>query len=129
MGRRGTEELKLRFYPGQHDDIIVWLRQFDGKPHGAKSQEAIDALRRGIGSSADVGQLPATAAPALDRSAEISRHSLAELRQVMEAAVDTALGRFEGQISGTRAATQEEDDETEALLDDLQAALVLEDDA
>jgi hypothetical protein len=120
MGRRGTEELKLRFYPGQHDDIIAWLRQFDGKPHGAKSQGAIEALRRGIGSGVCVDQSAATAAPTLD---------LSELRQVVEAAVDTALGRFEGQISGTRAAIQEEDDETEALLDDLQAALVLEDDA
>jgi hypothetical protein len=130
MGRRGTEELKLRFYPGQHDDIIAWLRQFDGKPHGAKSQQAIDALRRGIGTNTAVGQSAAATASALDRSAEISRHSLAELRQVVEAAVDTALGRFEGQINGgTRAAAQEEDDETEALLDDLEAALVLEDDA
>jgi len=129
MGRRGTEELKLRFYPGQHDDIIAWLRQFDGKPHGAKSQQAIDALRRGIGTNTAVGQSAAATASALDRSAEISRHSLAELRQVVEAAVDTALGRFEGQIGGTRVTTQKEDDETEALLDDLQAALVLEDEA
>jgi hypothetical protein len=120
MGRRGTEELKLRFYPGQHDDIIAWLRQFDGKPHGAKSQEAIDALRRGIGAGSSLEQPAATAGPALD---------LAELRQVVEAAVDTALGRFEGQVGGTRVTIQEEDDETEALLDNLEAALVLEDDA
>jgi hypothetical protein len=121
MGRRGTEELKLRFYPGQHDDIIAWLRQFDGKPHGAKSQETIEALRRGIGSGACVDQFTATAAPALD---------LSELRQVVEAAVDTALGRFEGQIGGgTKVTSSAEDDETEALLDNLEAALVLDEDA
>jgi hypothetical protein len=116
MGRRGTEELKLRFYPGQHDDIIAWLRQFEGKPHGAKSQGAINALRRGIGTGPE--QPAATAAPTLD---------LGQLRQVVEAAVDTALGRFEGQIGSTKVTIQEEDDETEALLDNLEAALVLDD--
>ena len=125
MGRRGTEELKLRFYPGQHDDIIAWLRQFDGKPHGAKSQGAIDALRRGIGSDKSGQCSESSSYPA-----GVAALDLAELRQVVEAAVDTALGRFEGQIgAGMPVAVSEEDDETEALLDNLEAALVLEDDA
>jgi hypothetical protein len=121
MGRRGTEELKLRFYPGQHDDIIAWLRQFDGKPHGAKSQGAIDALRRGMGAgiSEHCSEMPGN-------SAGVAALDLGQLRQVVEAAIDTALGRFEGQISSTKVTIQEEDDETEALLDNLEAALVLD---
>ncbi|MBN1979436.1 MAG: hypothetical protein JW918_18725 [Anaerolineae bacterium] len=121
MSQKKSAEVRLqiRLYAGQDDDLLHWLAQFDDRPYGAKSQAVKDALRRGIGISADVGQPPVTAAPTLD---------LAELRQVVEAAVDTALGRFEGQIGGgTRVKTSEEDDETEALLDDLEAALVLED--
>jgi hypothetical protein len=117
-------KVTLRFRPSQDDDLIHWLRSLDNLHFGAKSQAVKDALRRGMGSGnfEQSSELPSNSAGvALD---------LAELRQVVEAAVDTALGRFEGQIGGgTRAATKEEDDETEALLDDLQAALVLEDDA
>jgi hypothetical protein len=119
-----SEEIRVRLHPGRDDDLLHWLAQFDDRPYGAKSQAVKDALRRGIGASNSehCSELPSNSAGvALD---------LAELRQVVEAAVDTALGRFEGQINGgTRAAAQEEDDETEALLDDLEAALVLEDDA
>jgi hypothetical protein len=124
LREKRSEEIRVRLHPGRDDDLLHWLAQFDDRPYGAKSQSVKDALRRGISCRADPGvSQPSAAAPtpALD---------LAELRQVVEAAVDTALGRFEGQISGgTRAAAQEEDDETEALLDDLEAALVLEDDA
>jgi hypothetical protein len=119
-----SEEIRVRLHPGRDDDLLHWLVQFDDRPYGTKSQAVKDALRRGIGSGnfEQSSELPSNSAGvALD---------LAELRQVVEAAVDTALGRFEGQIGGgTRAATQEEDDEAEALLDDLEAALVLEDDA
>jgi hypothetical protein len=126
MSRKKSAEVRLqiRLYAGQDDDLLHWLAQFDDRPYGTKSQAVKDALRRGIGfgNFEQSSELPSNSCGvALD---------LVELRQVVEAAVDTALGRFEGQIGGgTRVAAQEEDDETEALLNDLEAALVLEDDA
>jgi len=96
--------------------MIRWLAQFDDRPYGVKTQAIREALRRGIGG--DPGQpAPATAV------------DLAEIRRVVEAAVTQALARFEGHVAGASvAAPPEEDDETEALLDSLEAALVLTDD-
>ena len=115
MRRRKEVRLQLRLYPGQDDDLIHWLAQFDGRPYGAKSQAVKGALRRGIG--AGPGQ-PAPSAPALD---------LAEIRAVVEAAVEQALARLEGQVSMAPAVSPEADEEVEALLDGLEASLVLED--
>jgi hypothetical protein len=117
-------KVTLRFRPGQDDDLIQWLQSLDSLHFGAKSQALKDALRRGLrtGNSESDSELPSNSAGiALD---------LSELRQVVEAAVDTALGRFEGQIGGgTKVTSSAEDDETEALLDNLEAALVLDEDA
>jgi len=117
--RKRVDEIRARLYPGQDDDLIRWLEQFDGQPYGVKSQAVKEALRRGIGGG-DPGQMSSTPAPAVD---------LAEIRQVVEAAVTQALARFEGQVAGAAvAAPAEENEETEALLDNLEAALVLTDD-
>jgi hypothetical protein len=120
--RKRAVELKLRFYPGRDDDVVEWLEQFDGQPYGAKSQQVIEALRRGIGTG--VGNGATASAPG--RTGDLSQESLAEVRRIVEAAVATALGRLGGQIGDTGGATTEEDDETESLLSDLGAALVLE---
>jgi hypothetical protein len=74
-------------------------------------------LRKGVGAEA----LQATvAASALD---------LAEVRRVVEAAVVSALGRFEGKVVGATTATPaEEEDEVEDLLEGFQYSLVLGDD-
>ena len=116
--RRKTIEFRIRLYSGQDDELIRWLEQFNDKPYGVKSQAVKEALLRGMGSG-NPGQ--GDAAPAVD---------LAEVRRVVEAAVATALARFEGQVSGAVPATPpEEDEETEDLLDSLEAALVLDDDS
>ena len=117
-GKRGKIEVKIRLYPGQDDELIQWQAQFDDQPYGIKTQALKEALRRGI----EGESLQATAAaPALD---------LGEVRQVVEAAVTSALSRFEGHIGGSAAATTpaEEDDEVEDLLDAFQYSLVLGDD-
>jgi len=111
--RRQIVELKLRLYPGQDDELIHWLAQFDDQSYGIKTQVIKEALLRSIGGG-DPGQ--GSPVPALD---------LTEIRRVVEAAVTQALARFEGQVAGAAVAAPEEDDETEALLDDLGAALVL----
>jgi hypothetical protein len=115
--QRGKVEIKIRLYPGQDDELIQWQTQFDGQPYGVKTQAVKEALRRGIGTE----PLQATVAtPALD---------LVEVRRVVEAAVVSALGRFEGQVLGAAAATPaEEDDEVEDLLEGFQYSLVLGED-
>ena len=107
----------MRFYPGQDDDLIRWLDGLDSEPIGAKTQALQMALRRGTDAGqVDAGQGPGTA-PALD---------LAEVRQVVEAAVASALGRLEGQIAGSAAsAAVEEDDEVEDLMRAFEESLVL----
>jgi hypothetical protein len=116
MKRRITEvQLHIRLYPDQDDDLIRWLAQFDGQPYGAKTQAIKEALRRGVGAA----EPPAPSTPPLD---------LSQLRQVVEAAVAQVLARFEVQVSGTTVAFPPgEDEETEDLLDSLQAALVVAD--
>jgi hypothetical protein len=117
--RRGLPPIKftLRFYPGQDDDLIHWLDELDEEQIGAKTQAMKDALRRGMRTDCLQATVPA---PALD---------LVEIRQVVEAAVASALGRFEGQVLGAAAATPaEEDDEVEDLLEGFQYSLVLGDD-
>ena len=115
----------LRFYPGQDDDLIHWLGELDEEPTRTKTQALKEALRSGIGAehvlSGAEGPLQATvAAPALD---------LVEVRRVVEAAVVSALGRFEGQVVGAAATTSaKEDDEVEDLLEGFQYSLVLGDD-
>ena len=115
--QRGKVEIKIRLYPGQDDELIQWQAQFDDQSYGVKTQAMKEALREGIG----VEALQATVAtPALD---------LVEVRRVVEAAVVSALGRFEGQVVGAAAAASaEEDDEVEDLLEGLQYSLVLGDD-
>lgn len=99
--------------------MIDWLEEFDERPYGAKTQAVKEALRRGMG--ADWDQATDTT-PALD---------LAQLRQVVEAALETALARQalapRGEGASESLAPAAEDEETEALLDVLGEALVVED--
>ena len=115
--KRVTFEIKIRLYPGQDDELIQWQAQFDDQPYGVKTQAVKEALRQGVGVET---QQVTVAAPALD---------LAEVRRVVEAAVVSGLGRFEGKvISATATTPAEEDDEVEDLLEGLQYSLVLGDD-
>jgi hypothetical protein len=115
----------LRFYPGQDDDLIHWLRELDEEPTRTKTQALKEALRSGNGaehglSGAERPLQATAAAPALD---------LVEVRRVVEAAVASALSRIEGQVVGAAAAKPaEEDDEVEDLLEGFQYSLVLGDD-
>jgi hypothetical protein len=123
--RKGKVEIKIRLYPGRDDELIQWQAQFDGQAYGVKTQAVKEALRRGIGtehglSGAEGPLQAAVAAPALD---------LVEIRRVVEAAVVSALSRFEGQVVGAKGTTPaEEDDEVEDLLEGFQYSLVLGDD-
>lgn len=115
--QRGKVEIKIRLYPGQDDELIQWLVQFEGQPYGVKTRALKDALRFGIG-----GTTPETlaAAPASE---------LAAIRSVVEAAVASAMDRWEGPWLGSgREGCRAEDDEVEGLLDAFEGSLVLGDD-
>jgi hypothetical protein len=122
--KRGTVEIKIRLYPGQDDELIQWQAQFDDQPYGVKTQAMKEALRKGIRVehvlSGAQGTLQATVAtPALD---------LVEVRRVVEAAVVSALGRFEGQVFGAAATASAEEDEVEDLLEGFRYSLLLGED-
>jgi len=128
-GEQKRVEIRIRLYPGQDDDLIPWLEQYENQPHGVKTQAVKGALRRGLGTERPQTQV---APPVLEHPIDLSRQSLAEIRQVVEAAVASALSRFAftleagGRVGGG-ATTTEEDDPVEDLLDTLGKALVLDD--
>jgi hypothetical protein len=110
--RRKTEvQLHIRLYPGQDDELLHWLEQFDDRPYGLKSQAVKEALLRGIGDGSHTGGSPAV--------------DLSEVRRVVEAAVETALSRLQGPVGAAPGSLSTEDDEAEDLLDALGEALVL----
>ena len=104
-------ELRVRLYPGPDDDLLRWLGGMEGQPYGAKSQAVKEALRRGLGMNS----------PAAPAGAAVD---LAEIRAVVEAAVEAALARLEGAVIA-RPAPDSADDEAERLLDALGDSLVL----
>ena len=104
-------ELRVRLYPGSDDDLLRWLAGMEGQPYGMKSQAVKEALRRGLG----VGLPAAPAGAVVD---------LAEIRAVVEAAVEAALARLEGAVVA-RPAEPSADDEAERLLDALGEVLML----
>lgn len=110
MGRPRTIAIKIRLYPGADDDLIAWYNAMDAETYGARTQAIKSAWRRGL-----AGSPPAAAAPIL---------ALAQIRQVVEAAVNQSLSRFSGVVLPAAA---EPDDETEDLLADFERNLVLDD--
>ncbi|MGD9100733.1 MAG: ribbon-helix-helix protein, CopG family [Anaerolineae bacterium] len=108
----------LRLYPGVDDDLIEGLDQLAAQLAKPKNQIIKDALRERIG---DGSVQPAVSVePAVN---------LAEIRQVVEAAVSSSLARFEGQMTGVAVTVEgQEDDETRTLLGNLGAALIFDDD-
>ena len=102
-------QLSIRLYPGDDDDLLTWLHEQDNH-HGAKTHAIKRAWRRGI-AAANVEQAPA----AID---------LAEMRDVVEAAVVTAMSRYDVTAASENDADDEE--ETEQLLDALGRTLILE---
>jgi hypothetical protein len=98
--------------------LIEGLDQLAAQLAKPKNQIIKDALRERIG---DGSVQPAVSVePAVN---------LAEIRQVVEAAVSSSLARFEGQMTGVAVTVEgQEDDETRTLLGNLGAALIFDDD-
>ena len=127
-GERKSVEIRIRLYPGQDDDLIAWLEQSENRPHGIRTQAVKGTLRRCLGTERLQVQ---RIAPMPEHPADLSKESLAEIRQVVEASVTSAFGRFACTLDAggvaDGATTTEEDDPVEDLLDTLGKSLVLDD--
>lgn len=103
-------QIITRLYPGEDDDLLEWYAG-QGDHYGARSHAIKQALRRGI-AAANV-PLPSPPLGGIEGG---------ELRDIVEAAVVTAMNRYSvAAITG-----DDEADEKEQLLNDLGKALILE---
>jgi len=118
--KRKTTPIKhtLRLYYGEDDDLIDGLYELAAQPGKTINQVIKDALRQLIkGTGPGSGGVPVETVV-----------NLAEIRQVVEAGVESALARHDGGRMVRADVTDEaEDDEAETWLDDLGAELVLDD--
>ena len=106
-------QIITRLYPGTDDDLLEWYAA-QGDHYGARSHAIKQALRRGIAAAnAPPPSPPMGGKQAID---------LGEMRDVVEAAVVTAMSRY----SVAANIGDDEAEETEQLLDDLGKALILE---
>ncbi len=108
----------LRLYPGEDDALIDGLDQLANQPGKTINQVLKDGLCLLI------------AKPEQPDGRTETVVNLAEIRQVVESAVTQGLARFEGQIGKAVVSSPDgdEDEEAEALLDNLGMSLVLSDD-
>ena len=103
-------QINTRLYSPEDDDLLRWYAE-QSDQYGNRTHALKQAWRRGI----EIGGCAASPAPILD---------LAEMRTVVEAAVTTALGRFD--VVAANGGAGDEDEETEQLLSNLGNALTLE---
>lgn len=109
--------LKVRLLEGLHDDLIAWYEGLPGWPAGNKAEAARRLLRAGLAKETkQESQLVADLMAAL----------LPEIRAVVEATLETMMAQW--QVMAVAPERGDADDETEAILDEIGAGLVLEDD-
>jgi DNA-binding transcriptional MerR regulator len=145
MGK--NEKVVIRLYPGQDDELIRWVRQFDmpGTAHGAKTRAIKKALRRGIqeddGPSVDFDALQDVVRETIETSShalnqqirqavqealrasreEGSRDfTLGDIRHVVSAALVEELDRRQiDSLEGEQTGVPEEDNEEQEKVDEL----------
>jgi len=101
-------KLTLRLHPDRDADLIQWLATLDDLPFGQKGRVIKDVLRRGLEQAPE---------PALD-----AETLLADIRAIMESAIQQALASA---VIINQAPTPDDEDETDALLDQLGDQLML----
>ena len=119
---RRKVHIHLRLYPARQPDskLIAWLAQFDGSGQGAKSEAIKEALLRGIGEARGAGtglEGPGAKAEAAEGIPQLQ--ALGAIRQVVEAAVTSALARSTSATILFASTSQTEDDEVQTTLDRL----------
>lgn len=112
----GDLDLKIRLRTGQHDDLIEWYRSLPSVPYGAKAEAVRELMRAGLGRTGHRTDDPIDGVLAV---------LLPEIRTVVESALASALTQL--QVSAVAPASPEDqDDETERLLDEIGAGMILE---
>ncbi len=116
----GKVKLTVRLDPQEDADLVAWIEDVKRRGYGALSREIKAALR-----AIHQGQNPTRSShPGLT---EQDRNVLlGDIRQVVEAAIASALGEVTGTQAAPRSPHAEED--TTALLDALGEHLLLDED-
>lgn len=96
MGR-GPVKFTVRLYPGQDDDLIRWLAQYDmpGTPHGAKTRAIKTAWRRGLKDDVSEGSDLATVREVVREALDAASPTLdrAQVQEVVRVAMEETMGR------------------------------------
>jgi hypothetical protein len=112
--RRTHEEIRVRLYYGEDDQLLEWLRQFDDAPLGERSRAVKEALLQGIQEQATARDGPL-----------LTDEDLESIRRVVEVGVSSAMRRFGG-VAVTSLQADGEDEETASMLDGLGESLIVE---
>ncbi len=110
---RKEKKLTLRLRPGEDDDLLIWLDELR-LPHGKKGETIKDTLRRGLRSA----ETPSVTK--LDAG-----NLLADIRQVVEATLVSALANISLEASSPMESA-EEDEKIGVCLDQLGESLLFE---
>ncbi len=141
--RNESLRLEIRFNPREDADLIAWIEELKGRPHGYKSQEIKDTLRQGRnqGPTLSARSVPAAAPVTLDTQAlaetlskalvpgltdQLSVNLLAEFRLLLEAAVLSALARSGGMSTTASPTTAQSTAQSEDLLTSMVSGMLLE---
>jgi len=115
-------DIHLRLYHERPDDrrLIAWLAQFGAGARGVRAKAIREALLRGIGEARGAGtglEGPGAKAEAAEGIPQLQ--VLGTIRQVVEAAVTSALARSTSPTILFASTSQTEDDEVQTTLDRL----------
>ncbi len=141
--RNESLRLEIRFNPREDADLIAWIEELKGRPHGYKSQEIKDTLRQGRnqGQKLSARSAPAAASLTLDvpgladtllkalvpgLTDQLSVNLLAEFRLLLEAAVLSALARSGGMAGASVPAATPSAAQSEDLLTSMVSGMLLE---
>lgn len=119
-----SSEIRARFQPEYHPDIAAWWQSVQCLPRGERGKTVLDVIRRGLReqpSSAPVTTTTLELEPVLPEIREIVEAAIndalgSNLRRIVEAAVATALNSMTI-VAGDIRPVRTQNDETEALLD------------
>lgn len=128
MAEQDYVRLNTRLYPDRDEDLIEW---FNALSYGEKSDAVKDVLRRGLDLTDD-GRDDQTPASPEGTVAGFDREALAEIRRIVETAVESALQQYGIEAveamppDGSPAADNGAGDEAEAILSMLDAGVTLD---
>ena len=127
--RKGNKmlDIHLRLYRRRPADsrLIAWLAQFSDGARGVRSEAIKGALLWGIGERHDQDATADKTEGKGTEGAAAQIQDLSAIRQVVEAAVASALARCGGHAALLPGASRAEDDEVQGTLDRLCGELLI----